>query len=877
MHQMAWNNIACMLKSFGLLLLLCLFFCCYTNAQTKKKSRQTNMSNIDISWQIEENGLNGKLQSLTSLAFTNKNKQTLPASGWVIYFNFARVMVPGSASGGNVQIERINGDLYKIYPAQNFQPLASGKSFKVSFVSGDWVVNYTDAPSGFYIVWNGSDKGFSLNAVKPTPSTQPKQYLRFAGDKVGLITAADIYKKNEAIKDIKEEELPKIFPTPVNYKETNGSFILSAGTSITGPETFTNELNYFIKQTSKLVGSPSQKNSEIVNAIEFKQTDLPEGAYNLHITERSATIEAGSSQGIFYGIQSLLTLVPPAAFAKLQSAVSLPLVEVNDAPRFGYRAFFIDVARNFQPKKEILKVLDLLALYKLNVLHLHFSDDEAWRIEMRSLPELTQVGAVRGYTPDNKLWLQSTLGSGPDTNTRASGYYTRNDFIEILRYATERHIQVIPEIESPGHARAAIKSMQARYEKYLRVGDTAKASEYLLSDLQDSSKYTSVQFYNDNVMNVALPSAYHFMETVINDLLAMYKEANAPVTTIHMGGDEVPAGVWEKSPAYFALKQKNNGIQNTDDLWYYYYGRINNLLKSKGLFLSGWEEIGMRKTMQDGNRKMIPNPDFVKEHFQVDVWNNVLGWGAEDLAYQLANAGYKVVLSCVSNQYFDMAYYKDFDEPGYYWGGYVDIDKPFYFIPYDYFKNSTEDKFGNALNKSIFIGKQRLTDYGKNNIVGLKGLLWAETLTSSDRMEYMLLPKLLGLAERAWSKDPEWATEKDSAKAAVLYADAWSTFVNVLGKRELPRLCYYAGGFNYRIPCPGAIIENDKVIVNMQIPGFTIRYTTDGKEPAPTSNIYNGAITAKGTIKLKAFDAKGRGGRSSVVEDGGVVSNSEKH
>ena len=863
MHTKARNKKS-LLK---ILLTLCLLTITFLQVNAQKKKVENALNNIDVIWQIEENGHDGKFQSLTSLELTNKNKKALPAKGWTIYFNFARMIVPGSATGADVQIEHVNGDLFKITPSANFQPLAAGKSFKVSFVSSDWVVNFTDAPTGFYIVSQGAEKGFSLNNVKAVPSTESKQYLRFSGDKIGLITPQDIYQKNAAIKNIEEAQLPKIFPTPVSYKETNSVFNLSTATKITGPDAFTPELNYLVKQTAKLVGSPTQKLSEITNSIELKQNNLPEGAYALHVKDNAIVIEASSGEGIFYGIQSLLSLVSPTAFAKTQKVIAVPTVEVEDAPRFGYRAFFLDVARNFQTKQELLRVLDLLALYKLNVLHLHFSDDEAWRVEIPSLPELTQVGSVRGYKTDSKKILQSTLGSGPDTNTIASGHYSRQDFVEILRYATERHIQVIPEIESPGHARAAIKAMNARYEKYMKLGDSAKAKEFLLYDLQDTSNYMSVQFYNDNVMNVALPSVYSFVETVVNDLAAMYKEANAPLKTVHMGGDEVPAGVWEKSPVYLSLKEKDKNIQSTDDLWYYYFGRVNNILKARGLFLSGWEEAALRKTMQDGGKKMIPNPDFVNEHFQVDVWNNVLGWGAEDLAYQLANSGYKVVLSCVSNQYFDMAYYKDFEEPGYYWGGYVDVDKLFYFVPFDYFKNSREDKFGNPLDKSIFIGKQRLTDYGKSNIVGIKGLLWAETLISSDRMEYMLLPKLLGLSERAWSKDPDWATEKDSAKSAALYADAWSTFVNVVGKRELPRLNYYAGGFNYRIPSPGAKVENGKVYANIQLPGFTIRYTVDGKEPTATSNIYKEPIGAQGTIKLRAFDERGRGGRSAEVKN----------
>ncbi|HRI22850.1 MAG TPA: family 20 glycosylhydrolase, partial [Panacibacter sp.] len=421
--------------------------------------------------------------------------------------------------------------------------------------------------------------------------------------------------------------------------------------------------------------------------------------------------------------------------------------EVEDAPRFGYRAIMLDVARNFQPKQEILKLLDAMALYKLNVFHLHFTDDEGWRIEIPSLPELTAVGAVRGHTLDNRQFLQPSHGSGPGvSNAQGSGYYSKADFIEILKYANERHITVIPEVETPGHARAAIKSMDARYENFIKAGNKAEAERFLLHDLNDQSQYASVQSWNDNVIDVALPSAYRFIETVVSDLQKMYREAGVPLTTIHMGGDEVPAGVWEKSPAFFSLQKTNTAIKNTDDLWYYFYGRVNKILKDHGLFLSGWEETAMRKTKLDGKKYYVPNPDFVNENFQADVWNNTIGGGSEDLAYKLANAGYKVVLSCVSNNYFDMAYYKNFEEPGYYWGGFTDIDKPFDFIPYDYFKNVKAGKDGNPVDQSVFIGKQRLTDFGKSNIVGIKGLLWEETVKSTSRMEYMIFPKILALA-----------------------------------------------------------------------------------------------------------------------------------
>src|SRR5690606_3519251 len=164
----------------------------------------------------------------------------------------------------------------------------------------------------------------------------------------------------------------------------------------------------------------------------------------------------------------------------------------------------------------------------------------------------------------------------------------REDFLDILRYAAARHIRVIPEIATPGHARAAIKSMDARYAKYMAQGDTAAAKQFLLRDLDDKSVYRSVQHWNDNVINVALPSTYSFLEKVTDELINMYKEAGAPLETIHFGGDEVPAGVWEQSPVALDLVAKAHA-PNIDELWHYYFSRVNKMLASRGLYLSGWE------------------------------------------------------------------------------------------------------------------------------------------------------------------------------------------------------------------------------------------------------------------------------------------------
>jgi hexosaminidase len=539
---------------------------------------------------------------------------------------------------------------------------------------------------------------------------------------------------------------------------------------------------------------------------------------------------------------------------------------VKDAPRFGFRAFMLDVGRNFHSKQQVLRVLDLMALYKLNVFHFHFSEDEGWRIEMPSLPELTQIGARRGFPVDESKQLMPSFGSGPDNKSSGTGHYTKEEFIEILKYAQKRHIRVIPEIESPGHARAAVVSMKARYERLMKEGKKEAAEEFMLHDPNDQSEYKSVQGWRDNAMNVAQAGVYRFLARVFDDFIAMYKEAGVPLDMIHVGGDELPAGVWEKSPVAQELIAKDPNLHTTFDLWYYYYEKVNNLLKERGLAAYGWEEAGMRKTQLDGKSHYIPNPDFARGVFQLDVWNNMLGWGAEDLAYRLANAGYEIVLSPVSNVYFDMCYYKNFDEPGYYWGGFIDLDKPWQFIPYDYYRNARKDKFNTDLPASFFEHKERLTDYGKQHITGMQGLLWSETLVTPQMMEYMLLPKLLGLSERAWSVDPDWTSEPEPMAGAAYWKD-WSRFVNRVGKRELPKLDYLSGGFAYRIPTPGLVVENGIVKANIQLPGLTLRYTTDGKDPDLNSKLYTGPVSEKGMIKMKAFSSNGRSGRVAEVKN----------
>ncbi len=687
--------------------------------------------------------------------------------------------------------------------------------------------------------------GASLNDYVALPFERPPQGT---GHDPRVVTPEHQFTLDSIIRVIPANELLAVFPTPVELTATGGALRLSAMPPVAAADSLRNEAAFVAEYLRPYVGTKGK------GAVPPLRLDVgtvagqtsPE-AYTLVVDPvQGIGIVGVSPAGVFYGLQSLRSLLPPAGPTP-RAGLVLPAIRVVDAPRFGYRGFMLDVARNFHSKAAALRTLDLLARYKINVFHIHLTDDEGWRIEIPSLPELTAVGARRGHPPDSDRHLPPAFGSGPDVDRPfGSGFYARADYVEILRYAAARHIEVIPEIEMPGHVRAAIKAMQGN-------------QSYRLDDPADRSVYTSAQGYHDNVMNPALESTYRFIERVIGDVVAMHREAGVPLRHIHMGGDEVPNGVWAGSPAVQAYL-KAHDLTSVDDLWFVFYGRVEQILKAQGLVPSGWEEIAVRKTSRDGRRTNIPNPDFAARGWRAYVWNNVPGGGAEDLAYRLANGGYDVVLSPVSNLYFDLAWNENPEETGLDWGGYVDLRKPFQFIPLDYYRNVPVDP-------SVFVGKDRLTDYGRAHVVGIQGNLWSETLGAEGRLEYMLLPKLFALAERAWAPDPDWARERDAAKAESLYREAWSRFVNVLGQRELPRLDREVPGLNYRIPTPGLKVEAGMVRCSLELPGggFTLRYTTDGSEPTVQSPEVRGPIPFRGTVNVAAFNTTGRKGHTARV------------
>ncbi|MFC2125057.1 family 20 glycosylhydrolase, partial [Bacteroidota bacterium] len=504
--------------------------------------------------------------------------------------------------------------------------------------------------------------------------------------------------------------------------------------------------------------------------------------------------------------------------------------------------------------------------YKLNTLHLHLTDDEGWRLEIQELPELTEIGAFRGHTKDEKDHLFPAYGSGPEPdpdNTYGSGYLSRDDFKEILRYANDRHVEVIPEFNFPGHARAAIKSMEIRYERLLAEGKTEEAERFRLIDPEDNSVYNSAQNYKDNIVCVCRESVFNFYTTVIDDVIEMYKEADVPLKSFHTGGDEVPMGSWLKSPMCAEFLESRPELGEAKHLQAYFLDRVRIILGERDLNTAGWEEIVMKKLDNGGWEpivKFAENRDVIPY-----VWNNLSGW--EDLGNRLLNAGFPVVLCDVGNFYFDLAYYKEGEEYGHNWGGFVSTRDAFQFVPYDVYMSTKRDNMGNEFDYDThFAGMERLKPESRENILGLQGQLWSETIKGGEMLEYYYLPKMLGLAERAWVGQPDWASIKNKSTRKSAEDESWNVFANRLGQRELLRLDKIFGGYKYRIPLPGAIKKDGKLHASIQYPGLIIRYTIDGSAPDMNSHVYEGPIDATGTIKLKAFNTVGRGSRTSIVE-----------
>ena len=837
-----------------ILLSMLMLFSLHKNfARQMKQEQLSGAEHIKVVWSFEE--LPGKSKSVSKFIFYNTSSEKALKEQWSLYFNCLKDIDTATITKG-FKLKHIAGDLYRIYPSKN-AAIQPGDSLVITFLFGGRAVNFTDAPSGLFFEENNKIKTVKNYTVNDQASSIKR-----------VLSAEKLFTKYDNIKR-QEQQPPVIIPTPLVYKTGAGSFELNSNTVLVSDASFSKEADYLFEELDQVLAVKIKRTQVAsVNCIQLKKAALPEHEYRLSITADAITISAADNQSVFYGIQSLKALLPPGSWAQKSERVQIPVTEIIDKPRFGYRGLMIDISRNFQSLPQLLKVIDLMAFYKLNVLHFHFADDESWRLQIPSLPELTEKSSKRGWPDDQTTNLAAGFGSGPDPAPGPdNGYYTREQFITLLQYAHRRHITVVPEIETPGHARAAIKSMDLRYDRYMKQGNREAAEKYLLRDRNDQSKYYSAQMFDDNVLCVALPSVYTFLEKVTDELVAMYHDAAVPFTNIHFGGDELPAGAWTHSPACKQLMSENKRLKSTDDLWYYFIDKVKTIAQKRGLVFSGWEEVALRKNYKNGKLSIDPNPDFLKNNFKVDVWNNVVGYGIEDLPYRLANAGYKVVMTCTGYFYMDLANDTSYLEPGHYWGGFIDPAKVYSFIPYNYYLNTTTDYQFNPIAPDYFLHKERLTEQGKSNILGLKATLFSEKIKTAERMEYMLLPRLILVAEKAWAEESAWETITDPVARDAAFGSAFAGLMHTIGARELPRLDYYHQGFHYRIPPPGAIVKDHVVQANSLFTGYTIRYTTDGSEPDRNSKIYVSPLIDNALIHLRVFNQKGLSSISTIIDN----------
>jgi hexosaminidase len=569
----------------------------------------------------------------------------------------------------------------------------------------------------------------------------------------------------------------------------------------------------------------------------------PEG-YVLDVKASGIAITARDAAG---GSHALRSLAQQAAF---EQGRMKPL-RVEDAPEYGFRGLHIDLGRNFHGRDQILKLVEAMAVYKLNKLHLHLADDEGWRIAIPALPELAEIGSKRCHDLTEQSCLLPQLGAGPDGTGSVNGYLTAADYVAIVQAAAARQIEVIPSIDMPGHSRAAIKAMEVRHARLLAAGKTAEAEAYRLIDPADTTKYRSIQHYNDNTLNVCLPATYRFVDTVVDALAAMHKQAGTPLQTFHLGADET-AGAWVKSPACQAMIAENGG--DAGKLTPRFIERVASRLSAKGLRTAGWSD-GMGHT----DAAKMP------QNVQTNIWG-VLHTGAIREAHDQLNRGWDVVLSIPDLGYFDMPYAPHPDESGYHWASRgVDDYQVFGFMPGNLPANAATIRNTRAEGKAI--ADEPVVQPGRR-IAGIQAQLWSEVTRTDAQVDYMLFPRLLALAERAWSQAP-WTPAYDAGASyewndarvdAAKLASGWQDFAG-RAAAQLPMLDKI--GVAYRVAPPGARIAGGKLEANSAFPGTPIEYRLgDGGWTR-----YSGPVAVKGAVDLRSRSADGkRASRTVRVE-----------
>ncbi|MEO6150594.1 MAG: family 20 glycosylhydrolase, partial [Mucilaginibacter sp.] len=550
-----------------------------------------------------------------------------------------------------------------------------------------------------------------------------------------------------------------IIPAPVSVRKMAGEFVVSRQTTVLA-DTVNNKavifLADFLKNKAMLAIQPkhytgSSADNSIVLTSEGSDS-LPANGYRLTITAQKITI-AGKGAGLFYGIQTLIQLFP----AERAGVAKLPCAVIDDYPRYGYRGFMLDVCRHFYPVETVKKYIDLLAAYKLNTFHWHLTDDQGWRIEIKKYPRLTQVGSQRPAT---------VIGNYHDRvpqqydDTPVGGFYTQDEIREVIKYAADRYITVVPEIEMPGHALAAL----AAYPE-------------LSCDVNETYEVSGTWGVFKNVF-CPTEKTFTFLQDVLTEVIELF-----PSKYIHIGGDEVPKDVWKQS-AFCQKLIKDLKLKDEHGLQSYFIQRMEKFVNSKGRSIIGWDEI-----LEGG---LAPNA-------------TVMSWRGEAGGISAAQLNHNVIMTPSSQGlYLDHAQGKLFQEPlGI--GGWAPLEKTYAYNPTPTILSPQQQKY----------------------IMGVQANLWCEYIATENKVEYMLLPRLLALSEIAWTPLAN-KNFKDFSETRLPQHFAWLEHNN----------------YNFRVP--PAIGAKDTIIIGPQlnatlkspVNGAKIYFTIDGYTPRETDLLY---------------------------------------
>lgn len=489
-----------------------------------------------------------------------------------------------------------------------------------------------------------------------------------------------------------------LIPKPNQVTINKGTFNLNANTQIFADASLKNEVVQFCESLLPSTGiNFKEKNSnEAKNSINLsidKQlfVNQIEGSYKLLVDENRILIKAGSPSGIYYGLQTLLQLLPEKVFSRTKITNvnwSIPCVEISDSPRFEWRGFMLDASRHFQSVEYVKRTLDLMAMHKMNVFHWHLTDDQGWRIEIKKYPWLTEKGAWRNQPNYPEKGKTDSYG----------GYYTQEQIREVVTYAKERHITIIPEVDLPGHSSALIYAMP---ELMCDNVEHAGYSWYFMDYPQREKIY--IRHPGTNVVCAGKESVYPVIDNILSEIIELF-----PSEFIHIGGDEVSKEWWNKCP-HCKKRMKDENLEDMDELQAYFIKRLEKMIIAKGRKLIGWDEI-----LEGG----------LSETASVMSWRGMAG-GIEAI-----KQGRKVVMASNEGYYIQKAQTNNPLHPQK-WPSMITSKTIYEYdpIPDDF----TADQ--------------------KNNVLGIQTSLWTPFSHNADVWDIAIYPRNCALSEAAWSTE----------------------------------------------------------------------------------------------------------------------------